>query len=94
LVFAAAGYLLANPDWGAVAVDVEAASVHLIAEVTLALLLFADAARVNVQELRSDPGLPTRLLSVGLPLCIVPGWPGDEPRARRSVLARQRVPST
>ena len=73
LVFAIAGYLLANPDWGAVAVDVEAASVHLIAEVTLALLLFADAARVNVRELRPDPVLPVRLLGVGLPLCIAAG---------------------
>ena len=73
LVFAVAGYVLANPDWGAVAVDVEAASVHLIAEVTLGLVLFADAARVNARELRADSVLPIRLLGVGLPLCIAAG---------------------
>jgi len=48
LVLLVAGYLLGNPSWGPLAVDVDAPSVHLLAEVTLALLLFADASRVNV----------------------------------------------
>lgn len=73
LVFTAAGYVLANPDWGLVAVEVDTASVHLIAEVTLALLLFTDAARVNVHELRADAGLPVRLLAIGLPLSVIGG---------------------
>lgn len=73
LVFAVAGYLLANPTWGPVTVDVEASSIHLIAEVTLALLLFTDAARVNVRELKADPGLPVRLLGIGLPLSVAAG---------------------
>jgi len=58
LVFALAGYLLSNPGWGPMPVDVEASSIHIIAEVTLALLLFGDAARVNVRELRTDKALP------------------------------------
>ena len=41
-----------------------------MAEVTLALVLFTDASRVNVHELRHDVGLPVRLLAVGLPLTI------------------------
>lgn len=61
LIFAFAGYVLANPSWGPMPVDVEASSIHLIAEVTLALLLFTDAARVNVRELRADATLPVRL---------------------------------
>lgn len=73
LIFAVAGYLLANPDWGPMPVDVEAASIHVIAEVTLGLLLFTDAARVNVRELRADVGLPVRLLGVGLPLSVIAG---------------------
>jgi NhaP-type Na+/H+ or K+/H+ antiporter len=73
LVFTVAGYLLANPDWGPVALDVETASIHVIAEVTLALLLFTDAARVNVRELTADPALPVRLLGIGLPLSVVAG---------------------
>jgi NhaP-type Na+/H+ or K+/H+ antiporter len=54
-------------------VDVEASSIHLIAEVTLALLLFGDAARVNVRELRTDKALPVRLLGIGLPLSVAAG---------------------
>ena len=73
LVFTAAGYLLANPDWGVLTVDVDAPSVHVLAEATLALLLFADAARVDVLRLRKDIALPARLLGVGLPLTLVLG---------------------
>jgi NhaP-type Na+/H+ or K+/H+ antiporter len=73
LIFATAGYLLGNPDWGPMPVDVEAASIHIVAEVTLALLLFADAARVNLRELRADAALPVRLLGIGLPLSVAAG---------------------
>jgi len=73
LVFLVAGYLLGNPDWGPVTVDVDAPSVHLLAEITLALLLFSDAARVNVSKLRQDAFLPARLLGIGLPLSVLIG---------------------
>ncbi len=73
IVFSIAGYLLANPDWGPIAIDVETAGVHTLAEVTLALVLFADAARVNVSELRHDLSLPVRLLGIGLPLTLILG---------------------
>lgn len=73
LVFAVAGLLLANGGWGPLSVDVEAPSVHLLAELTLALLLFSDAARVNVSALRRNLRVPLRLLAVGLPLSVVLG---------------------
>jgi NhaP-type Na+/H+ or K+/H+ antiporter len=73
LVFAVAGYVLGNPDWGPVSVDVEVPSVHLLAELTLALLLFSDAARVNLSRLEQDIRLPGRLLAVGLPLSVILG---------------------
>ena len=73
LVFTIAGYLLANPDWGPLTVNVDAASVHAIAEVTLALVLFSDAARVNLGELRRDIMIPARLLGIGLILSVVLG---------------------
>ncbi|MGA2836981.1 MAG: sodium:proton antiporter [Acidimicrobiales bacterium] len=44
--------------------------VKSLAEVTLALVLFTDASRVNIHELRRDVGLPVRLLAIGLPLTI------------------------
>jgi NhaP-type Na+/H+ or K+/H+ antiporter len=70
LVFAVAGYLLANPDWGPLGIHVDAPSVHVVAEVTLALVLFSDASRVNVIALRRDAWLPVRLLAIGLPLSV------------------------
>ena len=73
LVFAVAGYLLGNPDFGPLTVDVEASSVHLVAEVTLALVLFSDAARVSLAELRRDLSIPVRLLGIGLLLSVAGG---------------------
>jgi NhaP-type Na+/H+ or K+/H+ antiporter len=73
IVFAVAGYLLANPDWGPLTVDVDASAVHIVAEVTLALVLFSDAVRVNLAELRRDLSIPVRLLAIGLVLSVVLG---------------------
>ncbi len=76
LVFLACGYVLANPGWGVLAVDVEVPRMHLLVETTLALLLFSDAAQVNVARLRQDLAFPARLLGIGLPLSIVLGAVG------------------
>ena len=73
LVFLVAGLLLANPSWGIVSVDVESSTVHHLAEITLALLLFADASAVPLAAARHDLSLTTRLLAIGLPLSIVAG---------------------
>jgi len=73
LVFAVAGYLLGNPTWGPLTVEVETPAIHLLAELTLALLLFSDAARVNASQLRRDISFPGRLLGIGLPLSVLLG---------------------
>ena len=73
IVFVAAGVLLCNGPWAVGDIALESHSVHWLAEATLALLLFADAARVNPQDLRRHAGLPTRLLAVGLPLTFAVG---------------------
>ena len=79
IVFLGAGVLLANISWVDVDISVESHTVHTLAEITLALLLFADAARVDPRELRHHAGLPVRLLAIGLPLSFapstVPRWP-------------------
>ena len=41
-----------------------------LAEFTLVLVLFSDASRVGLRDLRSDMGLCVRLLGIGLPLTI------------------------
>jgi NhaP-type Na+/H+ or K+/H+ antiporter len=45
-----------------------------LVEVTLVWVLFSDAARVSVREVRHDLGVYVRLLGVGLPLTILGGW--------------------
>src|SRR4051794_40951660 len=73
LVFVVAGLLLGNASWGIVTVDVDSSTVHLLAELTLGLLLFADASRVPVAAARRDLPLTPRLLGIGLPLSILGG---------------------
>jgi NhaP-type Na+/H+ or K+/H+ antiporter len=73
LVFLTAGLLLANASWGIVSVDIQSSTVHVMAEVTLALLLFADASMVPLGRARQELPLTARLLGVGLPLSIVAG---------------------
>lgn len=45
-----------------------------LVEVTLVWVLFSDAARVRVQDLRRDAGRVLRLLAIGLPLSVLAGW--------------------
>jgi NhaP-type Na+/H+ or K+/H+ antiporter len=73
IVFVVAGLLLANSSWGIVTVDVASSTVHVLAEVTLGLLLFADASKVPLAAARHDLRLTSRLLGIGLPLSIVGG---------------------
>jgi sodium/hydrogen antiporter len=73
LVFLVAGLLLANSSWGIVSVDIESSTVHHLAEVTLALLLFADASEVPLAAARRDLPVTARLLAIGLPLSMVAG---------------------
>jgi NhaP-type Na+/H+ or K+/H+ antiporter len=48
-------------------------TVQTLAEATLALVLFSDASRINLRELRRDANVPARLLGIGLPLTIALG---------------------
>ena len=73
LLLTIGGLVLANSSWGIVSVDLQSSTVHLLAELTLALLLFADASRVPLAAARHDLPLTGRLLGIGLPLSIVAG---------------------
>ena len=48
--------------------------VRVLAELTLTLVLFADASRIDMRALRREYSVPTRLLGIGLPLTILAGW--------------------
>jgi NhaP-type Na+/H+ or K+/H+ antiporter len=56
--------------------DPEAGWVPILTEVTLVWVLFSDAARVGVREIRSDAGVYGRLLGLALPLTVVAGAVG------------------
>jgi NhaP-type Na+/H+ or K+/H+ antiporter len=47
--------------------------VRVLAEATLAVVLFADASRIKLRALRREYAVPMRLLAIGLPLTIVVG---------------------
>ena len=74
IIFVVVGLVLCNGPWAVVDVSIETSAVHALAEITLALLLFADASRINPQDLRHSTGLPTRLLALGLPLTFALGF--------------------
>jgi NhaP-type Na+/H+ or K+/H+ antiporter len=46
---------------------------ELLIEMTLALLLFADASTLAFRQVRDDPGPPARLLLIGMPLIVALG---------------------
>jgi NhaP-type Na+/H+ or K+/H+ antiporter len=73
MVFVAAGVALGMgaPEWLGAIGDPE--PVKLIAELTLALILFADASTLRWSQVRRDEGLPARLLVIGFPLTVVAG---------------------
>ena len=72
MFFTTAG-LLAGPVLGLVDLDLHGEEVKLLAEITLTLVLFADASRISFRALRREFAVPVRLLAIGLPLTIVAG---------------------
>ncbi|HSE09562.1 MAG TPA: cation:proton antiporter [Nocardioidaceae bacterium] len=72
IVFTFVGALLA--PLGAVEVDAAPETLKPLVEVTLVWVLFSDAARVRVQDLRQDLATYVRLLGIGLPLSVLAGW--------------------
>src|SRR4051794_27541824 len=73
MLFVALGLVAGPRVLGEVGVSPTGAAVRVLAEATLTIVLFADAARIDLRALRREYGLPLRLLSVGLPLTIVAG---------------------
>jgi len=73
MVFVALGVLIGNRVLHLVEADTANQYVRLLAEATLALVLFTDAVRVNRRRLRREALVPARLLGIGLPLTIVAG---------------------
>jgi NhaP-type Na+/H+ or K+/H+ antiporter len=70
ITFVVAGLVLTHGPLTVLGVAPAPGAVKVLAEVTLVLVLFSDASRVGLRDLRADLGLCVRLLAVGLPLTI------------------------
>ncbi len=58
---------------GGAHLDVAEPGLHLLAEITLVIVLFADATMVDVRTLRHHHVWPARMLTTGLPLAVILG---------------------
>jgi NhaP-type Na+/H+ or K+/H+ antiporter len=68
ILFVAVGLLVGPEVLDGIDVPSSSATVRASAEVTLALVLFSDASRIDLGALRRTVGVPVRLLGIGLPL--------------------------
>jgi len=74
MAFMSLGILASPFGFGLFDTQPSAASVKLIAEITLIMILFVDATMIKHHVLRHAPNLlPARLLSIGLPLTMLFG---------------------
>ena len=74
MVFTAAGLVLGVEALGLVDPEADGLVVKTLAEATLAVVLFSDASRIDLHALRSELGVPARLLGIGLPLTLLAGF--------------------
>ena len=73
MVFVAVGLLIGPAALGWLHFEVGEGALHILAELTLILVLFGDATRIDLGRLRQEYGLPVRLLGIGLPLSMLLG---------------------
>jgi len=73
ILFVATGLILGPDVLGVLKLDLDDEFVVTLAELTLAMVLFSDAARIDTKCGRKSFALPGRMLSIGLPLTIALG---------------------
>lgn len=73
MVFVFVGLLIGPQFLGLVHMEVGHGFFHLLLELTLVLILFTDAARIDLKCLFREHNLPVRLLAIAMPLTIVLG---------------------
>ena len=74
IVFTAVGLILSADGLGVLRIHINGEGLRLLAELTLAMVLFTDAANADFSIVKRNLGLPERLLLIGLPLTIVLGF--------------------
>ena len=73
IIYLIFGFLAGPMVLGLIDIEVEAVELRVIADLTLALVLFIDAANADLKNLATHAVIPRRMLLIGLPLCIVLG---------------------
>jgi sodium/hydrogen antiporter len=73
MLFVAIGLLVGPQVLDGIDLSSTSSPVQVLAEATLALVLFCDASRIDLGQLRREIGVPLRLLGIGLPLTIALG---------------------
>jgi sodium/hydrogen antiporter len=73
ILFVGFGLLVGPKALAWIGVSSADSAVRILAEATLAMVLFCDASRVDLGHLRRAAGVPLRLLALGLPLTILLG---------------------
>ena len=74
IIFVAFGSICGPLGFGIINLQVDTAFLRMLAELTLAMVLFTDAANANLRILKLSFQIPERLLLVGLPLTILLGF--------------------
>lgn len=74
LLFAAVGLAAGTEGFDLARASESSEAVLVVAEVTLAILLFSDAARLGVRAASRDSRPALRVLAIGFPLIILAGW--------------------
>jgi len=73
IVFILFGLVAGPLGFGLLALEVNAVELRVVADLTLALVLFLDASNADLSVLRLHLVIPRRLLMIGLPLSIAMG---------------------
>lgn len=73
IIFVAAGFLMGPMALGWFPDNETRGTLRTLADLTLALFLFIDAANANLRTLKSKAGIPARMLLIGLPGAIALG---------------------
>jgi NhaP-type Na+/H+ or K+/H+ antiporter len=73
MMFVALGLVLGGLGFKIFAFDFSGEAYTVVAELTLVLVLFADAARIDLRSLIREQDLPIRMLTIGMTLTVAAG---------------------
>ena len=74
IVFTGVGFIIGLDGLGVLRINIGGEGLRFLAELTLAMVLFTDAANADFSIVKRNLGLPERLLLIGLPLTILLGF--------------------